>query len=70
MEFRVRRASEWDDDVQPCEGSYTRFNENGLQCWYIRVPTINKLMKFVNEHRRVVIYAEDKEILIYDTWIE
>lgn len=70
MEFRVRRASEWENDVQPCEGAYTRFAKNGYQYWCIRIPTVNKLMKFVNEHRRVVIYAEDSEILIYDDYIE
>jgi hypothetical protein len=65
MRFPVRRASEWDPEVKPCEGSM--YVEGR---WVIDFESLDELMTFVKAICCKCILHEDGSLQIYDDYIE
>lgn len=78
MKYIIKRASEWDDEISPCEEAKKEtiiYKDNKEKVWMIKINTIKDLMNFQYKYgdiiiRDSIIYKGYSEILIYDTYIE
>lgn len=80
MKFLVERASEWRDEVAPCDGAvledfYLEGWNEVVRRWTIKFDSYEELVEFTKREKRVVIdwsiYSlELPEITIYDDYIE
>ena len=78
MKFFVRRASQWNYKIKPCEEAKQENvpYENGEEkVWMVEIDTIEELMNFQSKYGDIIIrdstlYTEYHEILIYDDYIE
>lgn len=78
MKYIVRRASQWNEEVKPCEEAKqeTIVCENGKKkAWMVKIGTIKELMDFQYKYEDIIIgdsilYKGYHEILIYDDYIE
>lgn len=73
MKFIVKRTSRgFDTDIQPCEEAFQGKDDK----WYIKIESLEELLKFVERHKEVVIYPDwifgSKLFIIeiYDTYRE
>lgn len=76
MQFKIERASSFDSKVRPCEGAteqrhYYSDGEGYWSEWFIEINTLDDLIKLGDKcGYELIIDTEDKEILIYDNYIE
>ena len=77
MKFFVRRASQWNYTIKPCEEAKQENvpYENGEEkVWMVEINTIKELMDFQSKYGDIIIrdsmYEGYHEILIYDGYIE
>lgn len=78
MKYIVRRASQWNEEVKPCEEAKqeTIVCENEKKkAWMVKIGTIKELMDFQYKYEDIIIrdsilYKGYHEILIYDDYIE
>ena len=61
MIFEITRASLRDE--KPCEEAYKLEGE-----WKIKINSLGELLKFIGKYGAIII--DDKEIVIYDDYIE
>lgn len=68
MKFRIRRASKPFSKERPCNMASLYEHEN----WYVELNTLEDLMKLQEQVDEDLIIENriDKNILIYDTYIE
>ena len=78
MKYVVRRASQWNDEIKPCEEA----KQENIPCkdgkkkvWMVKIGTIKELMNFQSKYEDIIIrdsilYKGYHEILIYDGYIE
>ena len=63
MKFKIRTASNYNGNEKPCEGYWSE--------WFIEINTLEDLIKFGDKcGYKLVIDTEDKEIIIYDDYLE
>lgn len=78
MKYIVKRASQWDRKIQPCEEAKQEtipYKDGKEKVWMIRIGTIKDLMEFQYKYGDIIIqdsiiYKGYSEILIYDDFIE
>lgn len=79
MEYIVKRASQWNKEIRPCEEAIQKtipYKEGKEKVWMIKINTIKELMNFKDKCgediiiRDSIIYKGYSEILIYDDYIE
>lgn len=78
MQYIIRRASQWRDDVCPCEEAKQEtisYEGKKAKVWLVKIETIRELMNFRNKYGDIIIrdsilYEGYYEILIYDDYIE
>lgn len=78
MKYIVRRASQWNDEVKPCEEAKQEnvsYKGRKQKVWIVKIGTIKELMNFWSKYgdfiiRDSTLYKGYYEILIYDDYIE
>lgn len=78
MKYIVRRASQWDNEVKPCEEAKQEnipYKDRKEKVWMIRIGSLKELMNFKDKYGDIIvqdsiIYKGYNEILIYDDYIE
>lgn len=78
MKYIVKRASQWDRKIQPCEEAKQEtipYKDGKEKVWMVRIGTIKDLMEFQYKYGDIIIqdsiiYKGYSEILIYDDYIE
>ena len=78
MKYIVRRASRWENKIQPCEEAKQEsisYKGGKEKVWMIKINTIKQLMDFQYKYGDIIIgdsilYKGYHEILIYDDCIE
>lgn len=78
MKYIVRRASQWNDEVKPCEEAKQEnipYKDRKEKVWMISIGTLKELMNFKDKYGDIIvqdsiIYKGHNEILIYDDYIE
>ena len=79
---RVKRASIWNDDIQPCDNSYfkpyySKLDNEYYKVWFIDFYNLDDLLKFIDQYKSIIIdkeseiqFLSDYYITIYDSWVE
>jgi len=78
MKYIVKRASQWDGKIQPCEEAEQKVipHKDGKEkVWMVKIGTLKQLMDFQYKYGDIIIqdsiiYKGYMEILIYDDYIE
>ena len=78
MKYIVRRASQWDRKIKPCEEAEQvtiPYKDGKEKVWMVKIGTIKALMDFQYKYGEIIIqdsilYKGHHEILIYDDYIE
>jgi hypothetical protein len=78
MKYIIKRASEWNDEISPCEEAKKEtiiYKDNKEKVWMIKINTIKDLMNLQYKYGDIIIgdsirYKGYHEILIYDDYIE
>ena len=83
MEFKISRASSWDNEKKPLEDDRVYYkvlpkysdNNEKRKVWFIKINTLEELIDLYNKEGSLIL-EEDyfdgniKEIIIYDDYIE
>ncbi len=78
MKYIVKRASQWSQEIQPCEEARREiipYKDGKEKVWMVKIGTIKELMNFKDKYGDIIIgdsiiYKGYSEILIYDDYIE
>lgn len=78
MKFVVRRASQCNDAIKPCEEAKQKnilYKDGKKKVWMVKIGTIRELINFQSKYGDIIIcdsilYKGYYEILIYDYYIE
>lgn len=69
MQFRISRASDreyWPDEG-PCK---TAFQKKGSEDWWVEIQTLEELLALQDSVDEDLILEKDRNIIVYDTYIE